>query len=651
MAVAALLLAPAFLLSGFRLFQLTMMAVYAVAILGLGLVTGYTGQVSLGHGAFYAVGAYASAILMTNFAWPYWATLPVAGAVCAAFGFAVGFPALRLTGHYLALVTFALAVAVPQILRAHFAEGWTGGVQGLVIVGPEAPAGLPLSPDQWMYLFTVAVAAGLFALARNLLAGRMRHAMVAIRDHAAGGGGGGHRPCARQDPRLRAQRRLTGIAGGLGAIAVQFVAPDSFSVQLSIALFVGLVVGGAGSLPGAVLGAAFVQFVPNLPELVNKSAPGVVYGVLLVATLFLMPHGVAGHAARRIHKPAREEQPMISTKDAAGHSGAGHSGAGHGGAGDPRAAGARAGGGHARGDGQVDQDRQHQSAQRPRLRLQRDRQCRDGVFKMVNDQGGIGGRKIEFISLDDAYLPPKTVEQTRRLVEQDGVAFILNGLGTACQTAVRQVHERASKVPQLFVATGADKWGDPAHFPWTMGWQPSYRTEAAIYGKYILREKPAAKVGVLYQNDDFGKDYLIGLKDGLGDAYAKLVVKEVSYETTDPTIESQAVSLQSAGVDVLLTAATPKWAAQMIRKVADLNWKPLHFMTNVSISVGAVISPAGVEKAVGVISAAYGKDTTDPQWANDEGMQQWRAFMARIHARRRPHRRQPRLRAMASRPR
>jgi branched-chain amino acid transport system substrate-binding protein len=249
-------------------------------------------------------------------------------------------------------------------------------------------------------------------------------------------------------------------------------------------------------------------------------------------------------------------------------------------------------------------------------------------FKMVNDQGGIGGRMIEFISLDDAYSPPKTVEQTRRLVEQDGVAFILNGLGTACQTAVRP-YMNAHKVPQLFIASGADKWGDPAHFPWTMGWQPSYRTEAAIYGKYILREKPAAKIGVLYQNDDFGKDYLIGLKDGLGDAYAKLVVKEVSYETTDPTIDSQAVTLQAAGADTLLTAATPKWAAQMIRKVADLNWKPLHFVTNVSISVGSVIRPAGVEKAVGVISAAYGKDNTDPQWANDKGMQQWRAFMAK----------------------
>jgi branched-chain amino acid transport system permease protein len=294
LAGAAVLVAPAFLLSGFQLFQLTMMAIYAVAILGLGLVTGYTGQVSLGHGAFYAIGAYASAILMNDFAWPYWATLPVAGMVCAGFGYLVGFPALRLTGHYLALVTFALAVAVPQILRAHFAERWSGGVQGLVIAPPDVPAGVPLSPDQWLYLFTLVVAAVLFGLARNLLAGRMRLAMVAIRDQPLAAEAAGVNIARIKTRAFALSAGLTGIAGALGAIAVAFVAPDSFAVQLSIALFVGLVVGGASSLAGPVLGAAFVQFVPNLSELVNKNAPGVVYGLLLVAALFLMPRGIAG---------------------------------------------------------------------------------------------------------------------------------------------------------------------------------------------------------------------------------------------------------------------------------------------------------------------------------------------------------------------
>lgn len=247
-------------------------------------------------------------------------------------------------------------------------------------------------------------------------------------------------------------------------------------------------------------------------------------------------------------------------------------------------------------------------------------------FKMINDQGGLGGRSIDFISLDDAYSPPKTVEQTRKLVEQDGVAFLFNGLGTPTQTAVR-AYLNARKIPQLFISTGADKWADPQHFPWTMGWQPSYRTEAIIYAKYILKEKPDAKIGVLYQNDDFGKDYVQGLKDGLGAAYGKLVVKEVSYETTDPTVDSQVVTLQSSGADVLVTAATPKWAAQTIRKVAELNWKPLHLLTNVSISVGAVLKPAGMENATGIITSAYLKDPTDKRWDNDSGMQQWRHFM------------------------
>ena len=247
-------------------------------------------------------------------------------------------------------------------------------------------------------------------------------------------------------------------------------------------------------------------------------------------------------------------------------------------------------------------------------------------FKMINDRGGIGGRMITYISLDDGYSPPRTVEQTRRLVEQEGVAFMFQGLGTPPQTAVRQ-YLNAKKVPQLFVATGADKFGDPEHFPWTMGYNPSYRTESAIYGKYLLKEKPDAKIAVLYQNDDFGKDYLAGLRQGLGDAYEKMVIKEVSYETTDPTIDSQVITLQGSGADVLVTAATPKWAAQTIRKVADVGWKPLHFMTNVSISVGSVITPAGAEKAAGMISAAYGKDQTDPQWAHDPGMAEWRGFM------------------------
>ncbi len=247
-------------------------------------------------------------------------------------------------------------------------------------------------------------------------------------------------------------------------------------------------------------------------------------------------------------------------------------------------------------------------------------------FKRVNDQGGIAGRKINFISVDDGYLPPKTVEQTRRLVEQEGVAFILNGLGTPPNSAVQR-YLNQKKVPQLFVASGADKWANPKEFPWTIGFQPSYRTEGQIYAKYILQNKPDGKVAVLYQNDDFGKDYVTGLRDGLGDKYDRMVVRAISYEVTDPTIDSQMVTLQGSGADVLVSAATPKFAAQVIRKIYDLGWKPLHLLTDVSISVGAVINPAGPERAIGLVAAAYLKDAGDPAWKDDPGMNEWRAFM------------------------
>ncbi len=248
-------------------------------------------------------------------------------------------------------------------------------------------------------------------------------------------------------------------------------------------------------------------------------------------------------------------------------------------------------------------------------------------FNMVNEQGGVAGHKIDFISLDDGYSPPKTVEDVRRLVEEDQVAFLFNTLGTPTNSAiVRYVNQK--KVPHLFVATGAAKWGDYKDYPWTIGFQPDYRTEAQIYAKYILKERPDAKVAVLYQNDDFGKDYLIGLKAVFGDRYTKMVT-EATYEPTDPTIDSQITTLQGTGADVLVVAAAPKFAAQAIRKVHDLGWKPLFIMSNVSISVGSVITPAGPENAIGLISTGYLKDPTDHQWDNDAGMKEWRGFMAK----------------------
>jgi branched-chain amino acid transport system substrate-binding protein len=251
-------------------------------------------------------------------------------------------------------------------------------------------------------------------------------------------------------------------------------------------------------------------------------------------------------------------------------------------------------------------------------------------FKMLNEQGGVNGRKIRLISLDDGYSPAKTVEQTRKLVEQEQVAFIFSPLGTPTNTPIQKyLNER--KVPQLFVATGASKWADPKHFPWTMGWQPSYATEARIYGRYILEHKPDAKIAVLFQNDDYGKDYLSGLKDGLGDKYAKMVVAEASYEVTDPTVDSQIVTLQATGADVFVDIAGPKFAAQAIRKAYDIGWQPLHFLNTVGSAVGAVLQPAGLEKSVGIVTARYYKDPSDPQWKDDPAFQEWLAWMKKYN--------------------
>jgi branched-chain amino acid transport system permease protein len=300
--VVVALAASAFVFSDYRLFQLTMVVVYGIAILGMTVLTGINGQISLGHGAFYAIGAYTTGVLMTSWNVPYWATLPVAAVVCAGFGFLIGLPALRLGGLYLALTTFALAVAVPQVLKHKAVEQWTGGVQGLVIDKPDPPFGLPLSPDQWLYLFTLAIGALIFLLAWNLTRGRIGRAMMAIRDHALAAEAMGINIALLKTRTFAVSAMCTGVAGSLGAIAVQFVAPDSFSVFVSITLFVGLVVGGVASIPGALFGAAFIEFIPNFAEQISKAAPGAVYGVILIACMYVMPSGVGGALARLVRR-------------------------------------------------------------------------------------------------------------------------------------------------------------------------------------------------------------------------------------------------------------------------------------------------------------------------------------------------------------
>ena len=253
----------------------------------------------------------------------------------------------------------------------------------------------------------------------------------------------------------------------------------------------------------------------------------------------------------------------------------------------------------------------------------------DAYFKKINAEGGINGRKINFISYDDGYSPPKAVEQARKLVESDEVLLLFNPLGTPSNSAI-QKYLNAKKVPQLFVATGATKWNDPKDFPWTMGWQPSYQSEAHIYAKYLLKEKPDAKIAVLYQNDDFGKDYLTGLKDGLG-AKASMITAEESYETAEPSVDGHIVRLKATGADVFISITTPKFAAQAIKKLAEIDWHPLHIVSNVSASVGGVIKPAGFENAQGILSAAYAKDGADPQWDSDPGMKKFLDFLAKYY--------------------
>jgi len=283
-----------FVVSNYRVFQCTLVLVYAIALLGLNMLTGYNGQISLGHGAFYAIGAYVAAILMDRFGVPYWLTLPVAGAVCAVAGFLFGLPALRFEGLYLSLATFALGVALPQILKYKGIEHWTGGAQGIVIVKPEPPAGVPLTQDQWLYFVALATAVLMFALGWNLLRGRIGRAMVAIRDQPIAAQAMGVDTSMIKAMTFGVSAMYTGVAGALGAIAIQFVAPDSFTIFLSISLVVGIVVGGLASISGALYGAIFIQFIPNVADEISKAAPWAIYGVFLIGFMYVMPTGVAG---------------------------------------------------------------------------------------------------------------------------------------------------------------------------------------------------------------------------------------------------------------------------------------------------------------------------------------------------------------------
>lgn len=318
----AVVCAVPFVVSEYRTFQFTLVLVYAIALLGLNILTGYNGQISLGHGAFYAIGAYCAAILMDKYGVPYWATIPVAGAVCLVAGFLFGLPALRLEGLYLALATFALGVSLPQLLKYHHLEEWTGGVQGITISKPDAPAffsqlGLSLDQDQWLYFFTLAVAIVMFVLAWNLLRGRIGRAIVAIRDNHVAAETMGVNNALVKSLTFGISAMYTGVAGALGAIAVQFVAPDSFNIFLSITFLVGIVIGGLASISGALYGALFIQFVPNIADEISKAAPWAIFGIFLIGFIYLMPMGVAGAirmGLARLTRKAQNRQPETTIR-------------------------------------------------------------------------------------------------------------------------------------------------------------------------------------------------------------------------------------------------------------------------------------------------------------------------------------------------
>jgi branched-chain amino acid transport system permease protein len=309
--IAVLLLAACalpLLVSNYRVFQFNLVLVYAIALLGLNLLTGYNGQISLGHGAFYAIGAYCAAILMDKYGVPYWATLPVAALVCLVVGFLFGLPALRLEGLYLALATFALGVSLPHLLKYHHLEKWTGGVQGIVIAKPDPPFGLPINADQWLYYFTLGVAVLMFLLAWNLLRGRVGRALIAIRDNHIAAEAMGLNNAIYKSLAFGVSAMYTGIAGALGAIAIQYVAPDSFNIFVSIVFLVGIVVGGLASISGAIYGALFIQFVPNIADEISKAAPWAIFGIFLIGFVYVMPMGIAGAVRMALARLQRKAQ-------------------------------------------------------------------------------------------------------------------------------------------------------------------------------------------------------------------------------------------------------------------------------------------------------------------------------------------------------
>jgi branched-chain amino acid transport system substrate-binding protein len=593
----------------YRLYEFSKVGVYFIAILGLNLLTGYSGQISLGHGAFMAIGGYTTGILMVHHGWTDWKTIPVAAAVSGVAGLLFGIPALRLRGLYLALATFALAVSMPAIIKKW--ESQTGGSSGLLIS--------TFHSNTWYYRTTWIVAGILFVLGWLLLQTRFSRAWRALRDSEIAAASLGVWPAFYKTIAFGVSALYAGVAGSLLVILAANANPGSFPVQLSVYLVVGVAVAGLGTIWGTLVGAAFVQYVQVYAPDISKSpgVPTVVFGAALVLVMFLLPGGASGLVGR-LYKSVADWRAMrvfsvllLSLAIVAGAAGANRT--------DPGVSSnsVKIGGtvpltGVAAAYASVGRGA-------------------DAYFKYWNDtHGGVNGRKIDYEYLDDQYDPAQTVDQTRKLVQQDNVFAVVNSLGTEQSLAVRDLLNQL-KVPQLFVATGATEFGsDYKKYPWSIGFLPSYSAEGRIYGKYIAAHKKTAKIAVLYQADDFGKELLGGLKQGLG-SLAKRIVKTASYDPTASDVYSEVGTLKSSKANTLMIFATPKYAIQAYIQAHKLGWKPTIVVAQVSSAsnIMKISASSSSNLTTGSISIADFKDPTNPVFAKDKTMKLYRQIMAK----------------------
>jgi branched-chain amino acid transport system substrate-binding protein len=664
-AVVGVALVVPFVASGFQTLEFAYALIFAMAILGLNILTGFSGQISLGHGAFVAIGAFTAAIGVRTFGLPYVVTIPLAALVCGVLGFAIGLAAGRLEGIYLGLATFALGVATPDLLKKQ--TNLTGGVKGITLPPITSPVAA-LSDDQFFYFLCLAVAGALFLLAHNILADRTGRAWRAVRDGELAAAAFGINVGYYKTLAFALSAAYAGVAGSLYGLATAFVSTDAFPFQLSIGLLVGAVVGGIGTIGGALIGGLLTEFLPIYAQQmllpVNKqlanAAPGAVQGILLLVVLGLARGGVAGLLSDLFRRKefTRVRSASVRTAFMAFMSlvlAACSSGAPAGGgapasggapaatsapAAAPAATSAKPAAANTASDVGVTADNiligGTDPLSGPAAAYGTIAKASDAYFNYVNDNGGVNGRKITYKYLDDGYNPAQTVPLTKQLVEQDQVFLMYAGLGTQPQTSVRD-YLNGKKVPQVFVATGATTFSaEFEKYPYTFGWQPVYQGESLIYAQYILKNTPNAKIGVIYQNDDYGQDYLDGLVKGLGNKAAEMIVDKESNDVGAPDLSSQVLKLKNSGADTLFVLETPSPAIKTLVAAFQAGWHPTIYLNAVSAPVPyvqAAQKAAGDAAAVdGIITVAYTKDPADPAQANDAGIQLYKQIMTKYFA-------------------